>query len=167
MLPGKDITTTSLLLLSPPLKPHHLLPKMFHTRQNKPTSPHLPINQDASSLHKPKPQDTFLRKLISRKTHSANILNAKLVLKVGEKAFSSFDSVALTMVLGEEDETDVLDLLVDYALYFKCDKEIEKYLLVRQMGCARGVKPTLEMDCFHSLNEGYRSALIQILMFKR
>jgi hypothetical protein len=106
-----------LLLLSPPLKPHHPLPKMFHPRQNIRTSRHLPINQDLSTFHKPKPRDTFLRKLISREAHSADVLDAKLVSKIGEKAFSGFGAVALTMVFCKEDETDVLDMLELNVLY--------------------------------------------------
>jgi hypothetical protein len=101
-----------LLLLPPPLKPHHPLPKPLHPRQNIPTSPHLPINQHLSPLHKPKPLDTFLRKLISRKTHSADISNPKFILKIGEKTFSGFDAVAATMVFWKEDESDVLGMLV-------------------------------------------------------
>ena len=123
MLPGKDITTTSLLLLSPPLKPHHLLPKMFHPRQNIRTSPHLPINQDITSFHKPKPRDTFLRELISRKAHSADVFDAELVPKIGEKPFPGFNPVALTMVLCKEDETDILDMLESNMLFFSGAQE--------------------------------------------
>ena len=128
------VTTTSLPFLSPSLKPHHSIPKMFHPRQNIRTSRHLPINQDITSFHKPKPRDTFLRELISRKAHSADVFDAELVPKIGEKPFPGFNPVALTMVLCKEDETDILDMLDEYALFLGTRI---KFLLYRE--CLTGM----------------------------